>query len=55
MTLFEEIIANEMYSTLLNKLPEDERPVVIESLKKFVDVFESKVLKPAKTVKRHTS
>jgi len=46
MTLFEEIMQNKTYSELLSKLPDDEKPLILDSLKKFVDTFETKVLHP---------
>jgi len=50
MTLFEEILENKTYADLLSKLPDDERPVVLSTLKKFVDDYENRVLKPLKNL-----
>ena len=50
MTLFEEILENPMYADLLSKLPDDERPLVLESLKKFVDSYENNVILPIKNI-----
>lgn len=46
MSLFEEIINTEQCQKLLKDIPKDEQPIVIDSLKKFVDMFESNVLEP---------
>lgn len=50
MTLFEEILKNKTYSDLLDSLPDDEKPVIMSTLKKFVDDYENTVLKPLKIV-----
>jgi sulfur carrier protein ThiS len=50
MTLFEEILENKTYSELLNNLPDDERPVILASLKKFVENFETKILQPTSKI-----
>jgi len=50
MTLFEEILKNKTYSDLLSKLSDDERPVILSTLKKFVDDYEKNVLNPLKNL-----
>jgi hypothetical protein len=50
MTLFEEILENKTYSELLKNLPDDERPVIMASLQKFVENFETKILQPASKI-----
>lgn len=50
MTLFEEILENKTYADLINNLPEDERPIILNTLKKFVEDYEKNVLKPLKNL-----
>lgn len=50
MTLFEEILENKTYADLISKLPEDERPVILNTLKKFVEDYENNVLRPLKNL-----
>jgi len=51
MSLFDELLKSNHYQELLQKLPEDEREVVIKSLREFVDTFENNVLKPLENYK----
>ena len=49
-SLFDEVCENELYAKLLAQLPADEKPIVMESLKNFVDDFENCVLEPLKNL-----
>lgn len=46
MSLFDEIISSKQYQDLLNELPDDERKVVLESLRELVDGFEKGIIEP---------
>lgn len=50
MTLFDEIMESKHYKKLLEQLPEDERVVILDSLRKFVEEFENSVLVPLKNL-----
>lgn len=51
MSLFDEMLQSKHYQELLSKLPDDERIVVLASLREFVDTFEKHVLKPLENTK----
>lgn len=40
MSLFDEMIKNEEYKKLFEILPDDEKPILLNSIKNFVDDFE---------------
>ena len=52
MTLFDEITQTKHYQVLLNQLPEDERQIILTSLKDLVENFEKGVIEP---IKNHNS
>ena len=52
MTLFKEITGSKNYQDLLNQLPEDERQIVLQSLRELVENFEKGVIEP---IKKHNS
>jgi hypothetical protein len=45
-TLFETLLESAEYKHLLEQLPDDERESVLAGLKKMVDDWENKILKP---------
>ena len=56
MSLFEEISSTDQYQKLLKRIPQDEQGVIAESLRMFVEHFETNVLVPLeKTVEQKTS
>ena len=40
MSLFDEMMKNEDYKKLFDALPDDEKPILMNSVKKFVEDFE---------------
>ena len=50
MSLFDEISQTEQYQKLLKELPEDERRIVLESLRQLVENFEKGVIDPIKNL-----
>lgn len=54
MSLFDELLKNEEYRKLFEQLPDDERPVLMDSLRKFVDQVENSVILPLEKLKDST-
>ncbi len=50
MSLFDELMKHESYRKLFESYPEDQRQLVIDSLKNFVDHTEINLLAPVKNV-----
>lgn len=50
-SLFEQLLESSEYQILLSQLPDDERESVLAGLKKMVDDWENKVLKPLENLK----
>jgi hypothetical protein len=50
MSIFDEMLKNKEYQSLLNKLPEDEKKAIMESLRRVAEDFENQIIKP---IKRH--
>jgi len=48
--IWEELLQNEEYRKLIDKLPEDEREMVVKSLKDLVAIFENGIIKPIKNL-----
>lgn len=46
--IFDKLMKNEQYNKLLDQLPEDERLLVIKSLKEITERFEREVYTPLK-------
>lgn len=46
MSMFDEMLKNEHYKKLFDALPDDEKAVIMASVRKFVEEFEETVLKP---------
>lgn len=46
--IFDKLMKNEEYKRLLDQLPEDERVLVIKSLKEITERFEREVFVPIK-------
>ncbi len=48
MSLFDELLEKEEYKKLYENLPDDERPIVMEAMRKLVEQFEKTILIPLK-------
>lgn len=50
--IFNELLKNEMYQSLLKQLPDDEQKLVKSSLRELVNLFENNVLNIVKNFKQ---
>jgi len=48
--LFEQLLENPYYKELLDKLPDDERDVVIKALRQITEQFEKNLLDPIRNL-----
>lgn len=46
MALFDDLMKKEEYRKLFDQLPEDQKPIIMESIRKLVEQFENNVLSP---------
>lgn len=44
--LFEEMLKNEAYRKLFDELPDDERKIIMDNIRKLVEQFEDAFIKP---------
>lgn len=51
MSLFDEMMKNPKYRELFEKLPNDEKAVLIDSVKKLVDQVEAAIIIPIEKTK----
>lgn len=49
--LFEQLLEDPYYKELLDKLPEDEREVVVKALRQITEHFEKNLLNPIRNLK----
>jgi len=49
--IWEKLMKDSRYTELLNQLPEDEKAVVMKSLKEIVELFENGLIEPIKNFK----
>jgi hypothetical protein len=48
MSLFDEIIKQEQYRSLFDNYPDDQRELILEKVKEFMEDAEKKILVPLK-------
>lgn len=48
--LFQQLLENPYYKELLEKLPEDEREVVVKALREITEHFEKNLLNPIRNL-----
>lgn len=51
MSLFDEMLKNEHYKKLFDELPDDERPILMESIRKLVEQVEKAIILPIENSK----
>jgi hypothetical protein len=49
--IFDNLLKDKTYSELLERLPEDEREKIKESLRQIVELFENRLIIPLKNLK----
>lgn len=52
MSLFDEMLKNDDYRRLFDNLPDDEKPILMHSVRKFVEDFEKSLEKITEAVKQ---
>lgn len=51
MAIFDDLLKNSEFQEHLKKLPEDERKVILESLRKLTEQWETYLIKPLQNLK----
>ena len=51
MSLFDQMLKDENYKKLFDRLPDDEKAVIMASIRQFVEQFEKAVLQPIEKLK----
>lgn len=46
MSMFEELMKNEQYRKIFDQFPDDQKPLLIERIKQFMNDAEFKLIKP---------
>ena len=48
MSLFDELMKHEQYRKIFDEFPDDQKPLIIERIRSFMDETESKIINPFK-------
>jgi len=51
MSLFDELLKNEEYRKLFDQIPDDEKPILMSSLRKLVEDVETAIILPVEKLK----
>lgn len=46
MSMFDELMKNEQYRKIFDQFPDDQKPLLIERIRQFMDEAENKLIKP---------
>lgn len=53
MSLFDELMKNEAYKRLFDEFPDDQKPLLIERIRNFMDEAENKLIVPLQNAAGH--
>lgn len=53
MSMFDELMNNENYRKLFEEFPDDQRPLLIERIRNFMNEAENKLINPLKDATVH--
>lgn len=53
MSMFDELMKNENYRKIFKEFPDDQRPLLIERIRNFMNEAENKLINPLKDAAEH--